>query len=93
MNLEKLIKLHKYAMYNKDKLEKTDTCGCFYCQKIFNPDEIKEWTDKEQTAICPYCSVDSIICNSEEDNYYVTKQDLKAMNKYYFLEDSHEKID
>lgn len=42
MNLEKLIKLHKYAMYNKDKLEKTDTCGCFYCQKIFNLDEIKE---------------------------------------------------
>jgi hypothetical protein len=82
MNIEQLITLHKCGIYNRDKIEGTTVCGCFYCKKIFSPKEIKEWTDDGQTAICPYCGVDSIVCN--DPNYMVTEEDLDMLHKYYF---------
>ena len=48
-------------MKNREILEKSELVGCFYCLKIFNPSEIKEWIDDEQTAICPYCGIDSVM--------------------------------
>ena len=40
MNIEQLIKLHKCGIYNREKVENTDLCGCFYCKKTFQPNEI-----------------------------------------------------
>ena len=82
MNIEQLIKLHKCEIYNREKIENTDLCGCFYCKKTFQPNEIKQWTDEGQTAICPKCGVDSIIYNNSE--YIITQEDLEILNKYYF---------
>ena len=77
MNIYELLKLHKCATENRQELEKTDKCGCFYCKNIYNPQEIKEWCDNQQTAICPYCGVDSVIVNPAQE-------DLEILNKYYF---------
>lgn len=77
MNVEELIKLYKCAIYNRKELEKANNCGCFYCKKLYNPKEIKEWCDNKQTAICPYCGIDSVIVNP-------TQEDLEMLNKYYF---------
>lgn len=77
MNIYELLKLHKCATENRQELEKTDKCGCFYCKHIYNPQEIKEWCDNQQTAICPYCGVDSVIVNPAQE-------DLEILNKYYF---------
>ena len=82
MNIDKLIKLHKRATYNKKDIENTDICGCFYCKNIFYTGDITEWTDNGKTAICPHCGVDSVICNKK--NYTVTPEDLNMLNKYYF---------
>ena len=82
MNIEEIIELHKYAIYNRKDIEKTDTCGCFYCKNIFYAGDITEWTDEGQTALCPHCGVDSVICNKE--GYIVTPEDLEILNKYYF---------
>ena len=83
MNIEKIISLHKECTYNKDELMRIESlgmdCSCFYCGKRFNPKEIKEWTDEGQTALCPYCGVDSVIPNPTEEN-------LKELHKYYFEE-------
>jgi hypothetical protein len=84
MSLEELIKLHNCAINNKKDIDKSDTCGCFYCKKIFYSGDITEWTDEGQTAICPHCGVDSVICNKK--NYEVTLEDLNVLNKYYFPE-------
>lgn len=84
MNIEQLIKLHKCGIYNREKIEHTDLCGCFYCKKTFQPNEIKQWTDEGQTAICPKCGVDSVIYNDSE--YMITQEDLGILNKYYFCE-------
>ena len=56
-----IIKAHEHSANNKSALKQDDLCGCFYCLKIFNPNEISEWTDKGKTAMCPYCGIDSII--------------------------------
>ena len=52
-----LLQLYIY----RNDLEKDCKCGCFYCLKIFNPSVIDGWWDHEDTAVCPYCRIDSVI--------------------------------
>ena len=80
---EMLEEIHKHSINNKKEIEQSDTCGCFYCKELFVPTEINEWiTDKSQTAVCPYCKVDSVIGNAS--GYEITKSLLDAMSKKYF---------
>jgi hypothetical protein len=75
---------HKHSINNKREIEKSDTCGCFYCREIFVPSEIKDWIDdsKDKTAQCPYCWVDSVIGNAS--GYEITLKFLQELNKKYF---------
>ena len=78
-----LEEIHKHSSNNKQEIDNSDTCGCFYCKELFVPKEIKEWLrDKDQTAICPYCKVDSVIGNAS--GYEITKALLDAMSKKWF---------
>ena len=56
-------------------------CGCFFCLRIFNPEKIQDWI-QEETAVCPFCAVDSVIPESEE--YDLTDQLLLDMKDYWF---------
>lgn len=67
---------------NRDELKNDNICGCFNCLEIFNPKEIKRWTDKRETALCPYCGKDSVM--GESSGFPVTKKYLKKVNKIYF---------
>ena len=81
--MEKLELAHKHSINNKPALKKDKLCGCFYCSKIFDPKEIKEWVpDRRGTAICPYCGIDSII--AESSGYPMTKEFLDEMYHYWF---------
>jgi len=78
-----IIKAHKHCMHNREMLAKDDRCGCFYCLKIFNPNEITDWVDpKDDTALCPFCGIDSVI--SAGSGYPVTKKFLEKMHKHWF---------
>lgn len=84
---EVLEKAHKHCFNNKEEIDKSDTCGCFYCKEIFAPSEIKEWITwdkepKETTAQCPYCMIDSVIGNAS--GYPINNEFLTAMNKKWF---------
>ena len=70
---------HKYSCSNKSDIQISNKCGCFFCQKIFAPSEITEWSG--QTALCPYCGIDSVLPDSkiEFDSYF-----LEEMYKYWF---------
>lgn len=70
------------TMYNKDELTHSEKCGCMYCGTIFNPNEITKWTDENNTAICPYCGVDSVIADSDDIN--LNPEFLKKLHKEYF---------
>ena len=74
---------HKYSINNKPQLLNDNVCGCFYCLEIFNPSIIEEWVeDKDGTALCPFCGIDSII--SESSGFPITKEFLEQMYKRYF---------
>lgn len=78
-----LKKIHKYSYANKEEIIKSLFVGCFYCLRIFNPNEINEWViDKpNQTALCPFCGIDSVI-----GDYYIkiTKELLIELYNYSF---------
>ncbi|RDU38033.1 cytoplasmic protein [Neobacillus piezotolerans] len=81
--MEKECKIaHRFSSHHREELVKDKKCGCFYCLKIFNPSEISAWTDNENTAICPYCGIDSII--GESLGFPITELFLKEMHKYWF---------
>jgi hypothetical protein len=50
--------------------------------KIFSPTGIKEWWDNEDTAVCPYCGIDSVI--GESSGFPITRRFLKGMHNEWF---------
>jgi hypothetical protein len=59
-----LCKAHHYSNYHRGALESLSThCFCFYCKNKFTIDDIKEWVDLEETALCPCCGIDSVLGN------------------------------
>lgn len=84
-----LVKAHDFSSQHRTELEKDRICGCFYCMEIYSPKEIKEWVSgdadwtKTDTAFCPKCGVDAVI--GESSGYPITKEFLKEMNEYWFL--------
>ena len=80
--MEDYIEAHKFCIGNKKQFKSDTVCGCFYCLKIFSPKEIKMWLDRENTALCPYCCVDSVI--GESSGYPITREFLRKMKEYWF---------
>ncbi len=78
------IAAHKHSFKNRDEVMRSDLCGCFYCLSTFRPDEIVNWTDDGQTAICPRCPVDSVIGSAS--GCPLEKEFLKKMNDHWFGE-------
>lgn len=77
-----IIEAHKFSIHHREQIEQSEKCGCFYCTAIFDPKEINFWIDSNDTAICPYCAIDSVI--GDQSGYPITKEFLSAMNKKWF---------
>ncbi|HEY1939669.1 MAG TPA: hypothetical protein VGJ33_17195 [Candidatus Angelobacter sp.] len=73
---------HKHSFKNRDEIDKSTHCGCFYCEKNFPPAEIWEWVDDEQTAMCPFCGIDSVLGNFH--GFELSKEFLHSMNERWF---------
>jgi hypothetical protein len=74
---------HSFSNNHMEMLKRDSVCGCFYCRKIFNPNEITEWIpEKSGTALCPYCGIDSVI--GESSGFPIAEQFLNKMNQYWF---------
>jgi len=76
------IAAHKHSSLHRAVLERSELCGCFYCFATFPPSEIVEWIDDAQTAICPYCPVDSVIGSAP--GYPITRELLERMHEHWF---------
>ena len=70
------------AMKNKDRIAESKRCGCYYCLETCNTEEVTEWTDGSETALCPHCHVDALI--PDQSGVSLEKESLKAMRKYWF---------
>lgn len=69
----------KLAYKNKELVEKSDKCGCYYCNSIISPSEVEylEEVDGPYTAICPKCGMDTVLDNRSIEKYQ------KVLNKYF----------
>ena len=76
------IEAHRHSIRHREEILASALCGCFYCCKIFPPSEIETWVDDEQTAICPYCPVDSVIGSAS--GYPITVEFLQRMKAHWF---------
>ena len=80
-----LIDIHKFSIFNEESIKKSNICGCFYCKKIFKPNEIKYFTTdiqgKNRTAWCPYCDIDSVLGDADVE---ITEDLLLDMNVEFF---------
>ncbi len=81
--MDNYILAHQFCTNNRKQLEQDSTCGCFYCGKIYHPVEIIDWIEeKDGTAVCPYCGIDSVI--GENSGFPITDEFLAEMNRYWF---------
>ena len=85
MTTKNLIRMHAHASHHDFAVSKSTECGCFHCVKTFTPQQITEWIDNGQTAVCPFCGVDSVI----PDRRYASAADtsvLQQMHDFWFAE-------
>ena len=83
--------VHHYidmAFGNKEHIEKSDFCGCYYCNRIFNKEQVEYETEPSgvETAWCPFCNIDSVIDNKrvEDGGEELTIDLLEAIHKKAF---------
>ncbi len=77
-----LEKVHAYSFNNKDSIIKSDRCFCFHCKKIIDNSEIINYVDTENTALCQYCGIDSLIPDSIDVN--IDEKLINDMHNYWF---------
>jgi NAD-dependent SIR2 family protein deacetylase len=83
-------KVHDQCGWHEEAILESKKCGCFYCLRIFPPDEIIEWIKESEncprgpgkTAVCPYCGIDSVL--PDIIDYELTKEFLKSMQDKFF---------
>jgi hypothetical protein len=81
---EALFRQHRRCFDNKRYALLGKGCGCFYCLRHFDVSEITHWyeSEKEKTASCPYCSIDAVIIETE--NEHVEHDLLCQLNMRFF---------
>jgi hypothetical protein len=55
--------VHKHSSNHRAELNRSATCGGFFCLAIFPPSRIAGWIDDDgvsMTALCPQCGIDSV---------------------------------
>lgn len=73
---------HKKCSNHRAEIESSRLCGCFYCKQTFDSDRIVEWVDKDSTALCPECGIDSVL--GDASGVQINKSFLEAMHSAWF---------
>ena len=80
------VQAHDHSSRNRKELTASDTCGCFYCLATFAPEAIQKWINERdqagQTALCPFCGIDSVIGSAS--GFPITREFLSEMQAYWF---------
>lgn len=78
---EQLQAAHKHASRNRNAIQQSALCGCFYCCQTFAANEVQEYTSPED-ALCPKCGIDSVL--ADRSGHPITGPFLAAMYDYWF---------
>lgn len=53
--------LHNLSFEGRVLMEAAGVGSCFDCFSYVLIEDVKQWTDNGQTAICPNCKIDSVV--------------------------------
>jgi hypothetical protein len=70
-----------HASQHRVEIEASERCGCFSCFRIFPNADIKSWVDKQQTALCPHCGLDTVLGSAY---CQIGDQFLRRLNQHQF---------
>ena len=85
-----LTQAHEHSMHNRPFLTGQVRCGCFHCQQTYTANEIVDWTDDGQTAICPRCGVDAVLSSRTDP---LTADFLAQMDACWFKQVCHRALE
>src|SRR5262245_50647288 len=77
-----LRRAHDHSIRHFAELWRSGLCGCFCCLDVFEFEDVREWTDGGQTALCPSCGIDSVI--GDGSGFPITEEFLAAMEARWF---------
>lgn len=77
-----LDKLYAYRRANREAISRSQRCYCFHCQKVMEPREIREYVENGKTALCPYCSFDTILPDAIDES--LDEAIIDEMHDYWF---------
>lgn len=80
--MKKLEDAVNYSTYNKNQFKNNCLCGCYHCLEIFQSKEIRNWIDNQETALCPYCGIDSIL--TIDSGYDINEESLKELHNHWY---------
>jgi len=84
-----LTKAHKFCHDNKQLIEESETCGCFYCISIFPASDVKTWVGVKPRALCPFCEIDSVL--PDKSMMLIDSMDTSATWTLFLLHKMHER--
>lgn len=77
-----LTRAHARSRQHRAAVLESTSCACFHCLARFAPSEIREWTDDDQTALCPKCGIDAVL--STAPDLALTHAFLQRMQRRWF---------
>lgn len=72
----------QYSIHNREQVEASEKAGCYYCMRIFRPEEISDYCDDGTTVLCPQCGIDSVL--SSHSGYPINLETLRKLHEYWF---------
>jgi len=64
MSEEYIRKAPMYAFKNREAVLQSQVCGCYNCLEVIQVEDIDLWTDDDETALCPKCTMDTLLPES-----------------------------
>ena len=80
--MERMRETYQHTRRHRQEVERSQVCGCFYCQAQFLPGRIEHWLNDNDTAMCPECGTDSVIGSAS--GFPISSEFLQEMHSYWF---------
>ena len=78
---------HDATTHNRESIERSKMCGCYYCESIFPVTELTDdnYVDGGTTACCPHCDMDTVY--GDASGIELTPEKLKKLHRRWFGDD------
>jgi hypothetical protein len=72
----------QHASRHRAEIQDSARCGCYFCFRTFPNTDIKTWVDSNQTALCPFCGIDTVI--GDASKHRLDGKFLRHLHTHFF---------